>query len=95
MEDHLLRDYLTRSNQLVPALPCSRSLPEHFCNPFDNGIDLAQYFGVPESQYVISAGAQESASVLIFLCVQSVLRAIDFDEQVSFQANEVDEIRAD
>jgi len=69
-------------------------LPEHLCNPFNNGIDIAHYVEVPESQHAISIGAQERAPAFVLLFPVRVLRTINFDEQFRFQANEVDEERA-
>jgi hypothetical protein len=71
-------------------LTFSRRWPEHLCNPFDNGIAMAKYFEVPESQHAISTGAQELVPALVLLFLIRVLRTINFDNQTRFQANEID-----
>jgi hypothetical protein len=75
----------------ISAVPCSRCFSEHICNPFDDGIDIACYLGVPESQHAKSIGTQECATDLVLAFSLGVLGPIKFDNQVRFEANEVGE----
>ncbi len=93
MEGHSVARLSDAPHSLPSLLTSSRCLPEHLGDPFDNGIDIAHYFEVPESQHAISIGAQERAPAFILLSLLRVLRTINFDEQFRFQANEVDEER--
>ena len=67
MEDHFAARLSGAPHALRPLLTFSRCWPEHLCYPFDNGIDMAQYFEVPESQHAISTGAQELVPALVLL----------------------------
>jgi hypothetical protein len=58
---------------LRPRLTSSRRSAEQHCDPFNNGIDIAHYFEVPESQDAISIGAQELAPALVLLFLIRVL----------------------
>ena len=91
----LRRDYLPRRDSYLSRLSLSLRLSEHHCDPFNNGIDIGEYFEVPKSQHLISIGAQELASALVLLFLICVLRTIKFDNQTRFQADEVGEEWAD
>ncbi len=95
MEDPLLRDFSDAQQALDSALPSSRCSWKHIGKPFHNGIDIACYFGVPESQYEKSIGAQESTAALILVFSLGVLRCINFDKQFRFEASEVGKEGAD
>jgi hypothetical protein len=68
-----------------------RSWPEHLRDPLNDGIDIAHYVGVPESQHSKSIGAQERAADLVLFFSLGVLRPVNFDKQFRFDANEVGE----
>ena len=93
MEDQLLRDRLTRSKHLSSLLASPRRAPELFRNPLNHRIDIAHYVEVPEPQNATTIGAQKRAPAFVSLFLLCVLRSIDFDDQVRFQANEIDEER--
>jgi len=95
VEDHVAARLSAAPQASFILLTFSLRSSEHLCDPFNNGIDIGEYFGVPESQDVISIGAQEIATGLVLLFLICVLRTIKFDNQVRFQADEVGEEGAD
>jgi len=68
-------------------------MTKNFRDPLNNGIDIAYYVEVPEPQNSTTIGAQKRAPAFVSLFLLGVLRSIDFDDQVRFRANEIDEER--
>ena len=48
-------------------------LLQHVCNSFNNSIDIAYHFEVPESQYGVTASAQDLAPAFVLLFLVCVL----------------------
>src|SRR5260370_23048639 len=91
---NLWRNCLLRRTNYLRCSAVHGVCPQDLCNPFNNGIDIAHYFGIPESQHAISVGAQELASAFVLHFLIGVLRTINFDDQSRFQADEIDEERS-
>jgi hypothetical protein len=64
-------------------------------NSFLQAVPVFHYFAIPESHDPVSWRFQPVCTHIIVVCLFLVLPAIEFDEQLSFQADENYEILAD
>jgi hypothetical protein len=94
VEDHFAARLSDAPQALFPLFVFSRRLPQHRRNPFNNGIDIAHHFEVPESQHPTSIRPKERAAAFVLPFLLRVLRTIDFNNQGRFKAYEVDEVGA-
>lgn len=54
---------------------------------------ILQYVVVPESDDLVSFAVQPCSSMFVFFDLNSVLTAIEFDDQLGIVAYEIDDIR--
>lgn len=74
------------SHSIVRAL---QSAPDrlHHC------LDLFQYFGVPESHHGVTSRLEVLRALSVVLVAVAMMASVQFDDQVSFDATEVGDVR--
>jgi len=64
---------------------------ERISDPLNNLVDLSDNLVIPKPQYLVSRTTQKLTSTFVPIRLIGVLRAINLDDQLRFEANEVRE----
>ncbi len=84
---------------VCPLPPCGGGfgwgVREEPSNDIEDSVGIAKHIVVPEAHDAKSLRFHERRAARVFRGIVIVLSAIDFDDELNFEANEVGDVRAD